>query len=92
MTDGGAMGTTIAGATPDWTVSADAMRWSPRAGDQDFPGVDCGTGFGEALRPHLRRLAARAAAPFAEVAADMLDELRGLRRPGALRRGFLARP
>jgi hypothetical protein len=76
------VGDALDGAGADWTVSSDAMRWSPqRPGSHDFPGVDCGTGVGEALRPHVRRLAARAAAPFAEVAVDMLDELRGLRRP-----------
>jgi hypothetical protein len=82
MDDGVRMDEAIGGAGADWTVSSDAMRWSPeRTASEDYPGVDCGTGFAEALRPHARRLAARAVAPFVEVAADMLDELRGLRRP-----------
>jgi hypothetical protein len=85
------MAEAIDGAGTDWTVSSDAMRWSPRQASSDrFPGVDCGTGVGEALGPYVRRLAGRAVAPFAEVAADMLDELRGLQRP---RRWFrVARP
>jgi hypothetical protein len=81
MFDGVRMDEAIDGAGADWSVSSDAMRWSPERTDDDFAGVDCGTGVAEALRPYARRLAARAAAPFAEVAADMLDELRGLRRP-----------
>jgi hypothetical protein len=92
MTDGGAMGETIEGAAPDWTVSSDAMRWSPLPAGADYPGVDCGTGIAEAVRPHVRRLAARAVAPFAEVAVDMLDELRGLRRPRRWGRATPARP
>jgi hypothetical protein len=82
MFDGVRMDEAIDGAGADWTVSSDAMRWSPeRTAGEPFDGVDCGTGVAEALRPYARRLAARAAAPFAEVATDMLDELRGLRRP-----------
>jgi hypothetical protein len=92
----------MAGADMDGSVSADAMRWSPslarsagvggvggRTWADGRSGVDCSTGVGAALRPYLRRLAVRAVAPFAEVAVDVRDELRGLRRPR--RRNVLAR-
>lgn len=81
----------IAGSAPDVTVSADAMRWSPPlagpAGGEGVEGVDCSTGLAAELRPWL----VRAMRPFAEVAVDMLDELRGLHGPGAFWRG-LTRP
>jgi hypothetical protein len=77
----------IAGAAIDVTVSADAMRWSPSlARSAERGGLDCGTGVGAALRPYLRRLAARAASPFVEVAVDLLDEVRGLHGPRLRRR------
>jgi hypothetical protein len=82
----------IDGAGEDWTVSGDAMRWSPsRAageGEPDVYGVGLASGIGAALHVHpdtVRRVVSRAVTPFAEVAADMLDELRGLTRPARAR-------
>ena len=74
------------GAGEDWTVSGDAMRWSPgHAGqrDPDRPGGDLAAGIGAVLHVHpdtVRRVVNRAVAPFALVAADMIDELRGFTR------------
>lgn len=74
------------GAGEDWTVSGDAMRWSPgRAGQRtpDQPGSDLAAGIGAVLHVHpdtVRRVVNRAVSPFALVAADVLDELRGLTR------------
>jgi hypothetical protein len=79
------------GAGEDWTVSCDAMRWSPaRAGQfpSDHAGVDVAAGIGAVLRVHpdtVRRVVTRAVSPFALVAADVLDELRGLTRPSPRR-------
>jgi serine/threonine-protein kinase RsbW len=79
------------GAGEDWTVSGDAMRWSPgRAGQRppDPRGVDVAAGIGAVLRVHpdtVRRVVNRAVTPFALVAADVLDELRGLTRPSERR-------
>jgi hypothetical protein len=79
------------GAGEDWTVSGDAMRWSPdRAGQwpPDRAGVDVAAGIGAVLHVHpdtVRRVVNRAVTPFALVAADVLDELRGLTRPSPRR-------
>lgn len=79
------------GAGEDWTVSGDAMRWSPGRtgqGEPDHPGVDVAAGIGAVLHVHpdtVRRVVNRAVTPFALVAADVLDELRGLSRPSVRR-------
>jgi energy-coupling factor transporter ATP-binding protein EcfA2 len=79
------------GAGEDWTVSGDAMRWSPGRSGQGQParaGVDVAAGIGAVLRVHpdtVRRVVNRAVTPFALVAADVLDELRGLTRPSVRR-------
>jgi hypothetical protein len=79
------------GAGEDWTVSGDAMRWSPaRAGQSpsEHGGVDVAAGIGAVLHVHpdtVRRVVTRAVSPFALVAADVLDELRGLARPSPRR-------
>jgi serine/threonine-protein kinase RsbW len=79
------------GAGEDWTVSGDAMRWSPgRVAQQepDRPGVDVAASLGAVLHVHpdtVRRVVSRAVTPFALVAADVLDELRGLTRPAVRR-------
>lgn len=85
----------IDGAGEDWTVSGDAMRWSPaRASGDGNPdafgggGGGVASGIGAVLHVHpdtVRRVVSRAVTPFAEVAADMLDELRGLTRPARTR-------
>jgi serine/threonine-protein kinase RsbW len=76
----------IDGAGEDWSVSGDAMRWSPgRARDGGSDGFDVAGGIGSVLGVHpdtVRRLVSRAVTPFAVVASDVLDELRGLSRPG----------
>lgn len=88
---GPAIAEAIDGAGDDWTVSGDAMRWSPgRTGQRepDHPGVDVAAGIGAVLHVHpdtVRRVVNRAVTPFALVAADVLDELRGLSRPSVRR-------
>ena len=68
------------GASADVSVSADAMRWSPRRAASRPDGVDCSTGLRAELAPRARRLVSRAVAPFAWVAADMADDARRLWR------------
>jgi hypothetical protein len=88
---GRALSEAIDGAGEDWTVSGDAMRWSPgRAGQRapDAGGADLAAGIGAVLHVHpatVRRVVNRAVTPFALVAADVLDELRGLTRPSERR-------
>jgi hypothetical protein len=88
---GHAMAEAFDGAGEDWSVSGDAMRWSPgRAGQRepDHAGVDVAAGIGAVLHVHpdtVRRVVNRAVTPFALVAADVLDELRGLSRPSVRR-------
>ena len=88
---GQAIAEAMDGAGEDWTVSGDAMRWSPgRAGqhEPDHPGVGVAAGIGAVLHVHpdtVRRVVNRAVTPFALVAADVLDELRGLSRPSVRR-------
>lgn len=85
MDDGGLLTQAFDGAVGDISVSADAMRWSPRRAEAPSDGVDCSTGLRDELLPRARRLVARAVAPFAWVAADLADDARRLasavRRP-----------
>jgi hypothetical protein len=86
MDDGGLLTEAFDGAGADISVSADAMRWSPRRAESPADGVDCSTGLREVVRWRARRLVSRAMAPFAWVAADMADDARRLlRRPSVLR-------
>jgi hypothetical protein len=78
MDDG--TGQVLEGATADISVSADAMRWSPRRAAAPVDGVDCSTGWHDVVGPRARRLVARAVAPFAWVAADLADDARRLWR------------
>ena len=86
MDDGGLLTEAFDGAGADISVSADAMRWSPRRVESPADGVDCSTGLREVVRWRARRLVSRAMAPFLWVAADMADDARRLlRRPSVLR-------
>lgn len=79
MDDGAVLTEAFDGAIADVSVSADAMRWSPRRAAQ-ADGVDCSTGLREAIGRRARRLASRAVSPFAWVAADLADDARRLTR------------
>ena len=48
------MGDVLDGAVPDSSVSADAMRWSPRQAVSRWDGVDCSTGLAGRLDVLLR--------------------------------------
>ena len=50
------VGEALEGAVADSTVSADAMRWSPRQARSGKDGVDCSTGLREEIGAQLRRL------------------------------------
>jgi serine/threonine-protein kinase RsbW len=86
-----ALADALDGAGEDWTVSGDAMRWSPGRAGQREPeraGGDVAAGIGAVLHVDpdaVRRVVNRAVTPFALVAADVLDELRGLTRPSVRR-------
>ena len=78
----------IDGATGDWSMSGDAMRWSPElaergpAGDE-FPGLDAAIGFGTGLGLDLtgvRRLVAGALTSLGSMAGDVVTEIRELTR------------
>jgi hypothetical protein len=92
--DGRRLGRQLDGATADWTVSGDAMRWCPERADAPeeprpplaFPGIDVAAGLGTVLGldgPTVRRLVSGALASMTMVASDMVDEVRGW--PGELR-------
>ena len=82
----------IDGATGDWSMSGDAMRWSPELADGQvrpggapgaLPGVDVAAGFGALLGldgPGVRRLVSGAVTSLATVAGDVVAELRQLTR------------
>ena len=79
----------IDGATVDWTMSGDAMRWSPdladRAPEQRAPtlgqlaGLDPATGLARDL-DGMRRLVSGALSSLGAVATDVVSELRQLTR------------
>jgi serine/threonine-protein kinase RsbW len=82
------VGRQLDGAVADWTVSADAMRWSPERAEQpdeppppsSFPGVDVAAGVGSLLGldpAAVRRVVAAAVSSVGMVAGDMVDEVRG---------------
>jgi hypothetical protein len=84
----------IDGAVGDWSMSGDAMRWSPElaegrppAGGADGPGglagVDVAAGLGSALGLDIggvRRLVSGALNSLGTVAGDVVAELRELTR------------
>ena len=79
MHDGALLTAAFDGAVSDISVSADAMRWSPRR-VAHADGVDCSTGLREAVGRRARRLVSRTVAPFAWVAADLAEDARRLWR------------
>ena len=78
----------IDGATGDWSMSGDAMRWSPElaergAGGSELPGLDAAVGIGAGLGLDLdsvRRLVTGALTSLGTVASDVVTEFRQLTR------------
>ncbi len=78
----------IDGATGDWSMSGDAMRWSPELADRDVSagelrGLDVATGLGAGLgldMTGVRRLVAGALNSLGAVATDVVTEFRQLTR------------
>lgn len=93
VADGRRLDRQLDGATADWTVSGDAMRWCPERADAPdeprplaFPGIDVAGGLGAVLGldgPTVRRLVSGARASMTMVASVMVEEVRGW--PGELR-------
>jgi hypothetical protein len=81
----------IDGATGDWSMSGDAMRWSPDlAGrgpvDGELRGLDVASGIGSGLGLDMngvRRLVSGALSSLGAVASDVVSELRQLTRGSA---------
>ena len=78
----------IDGATGDWSMSGDAMRWSPELAEQgpvaaELPGVDAAVGIGAGLgldMDSVRRLVTGALTSLGTVANDVVTEFRQLTR------------
>ncbi|MFL6098232.1 MAG: hypothetical protein ACJ71Y_22480 [Blastococcus sp.] len=78
----------IDGATGDWSMSGDAMRWSPElaAGGPaggELRGVEVAAGIGSGLgldMTGMRRLVSGALSSLGNVANDVVTELRALTR------------
>src|SRR3954451_8688678 len=78
----------IDGATGDWSMSGDAMRWSPDLAEKgpaagELRGIDVGAGFGSGLGLDMngvRRLVSGALKSLGTVARDVVTELRQLTR------------
>ena len=82
----------IDGATGDWSMSGDAMRWSPDLAEQgptggDLHGIELAAGLGTGLGldvAGVRRLVAGALTSLGTVASDVVNdvvsELRSLTR------------
>lgn len=78
----------IDGATGDWSMSGDAMRWSPELAEQgpavgELPGPDSAGGLGAGLGLDLdsvRRLVTGALTSLGTVATDVVAEVRQLTR------------
>ena len=83
--------TAIDGATGDWSMSGDAMRWSPELADKEVSigelrGLDVAAGLGTGLgldMTGVRRLVSGALNSLGAVATDVVTELRQLTRGGA---------
>ena len=83
----------IDGAVGDWSMSGDAMRWSPElaergpsAGTGLLDGLDSAAGFGATLGLEMtgvRRLVTGALNSLGSVASDVVQELRELTRGGS---------
>ena len=78
----------IDGATGDWSMSGDAMRWSPELAEQgpasaELRGMDVAGGFGSGLGldvEGIRRLVSGALTSLGAVATDVVTEFRELTR------------
>ena len=78
----------IDGATGDWSMSGDAMRWSPELAEQgpagaELPGLDVAVGIGAGLgldMDSVRRLVTGAITSLGTVATDVVTEFRQLTR------------
>jgi hypothetical protein len=78
----------IDGATGDWSMSGDAMRWSPELAEQgpvggELPGLDVAVGIGAGLgldMDSVRRLVTGALTSLGTVATDVVTEFRSLTR------------
>jgi len=89
MADGvNAVAEAIDGATGDWSMSGDAMRWSPDLAEHgpaagELRGVDIGAGVGSGLgldMAGVRRLVSGALTSLGAVATDVVSEFRQLTR------------
>ena len=81
----------IDGATGDWSMSGDAMRWSPDLASRgpveggELRGLDVAAGLGAGLGLDMngvRRLVSGALNSLGSVANDVVSELRQLTRGG----------
>ncbi len=78
----------IDGATGDWSMSGDAMRWSHVLAEQgpargELPGLDAAVGIGAGLGLDLdsvRRLVTGSSTSLGTVATDVVAEVRQLTR------------
>ncbi len=78
----------IDGATGDWSMSGDAMRWSPDLAEHgpaagELRGVDIAAGVGAGLgldMAGVRRLVSGALTSLGAVATDVVSEFRQLTR------------
>ena len=78
----------IDGATGDWSMSGDAMRWSPDLAEHgpangELRGMDVAAGFGSGLgldMDGIRRLVSGALTSLGAVATDVVTEFRELTR------------
>ena len=78
----------IDGATGDWSMSSDAMRWCPDLAERppesgQLSGLEPGAGVGSALNLDVlavRRLVSDALTSLGSVASDVVTELRALTR------------
>ena len=83
-----AVGRALDGATGDYAVSGDAMRWSPELAEQPgrsaaVPGMDVAVGLGSVLgldAAGVRRLVSGALFSLTSAASDVVSELRSLTR------------
>ena len=81
----------IDGATGDWSMSGDAMRWSPDLaargpGAGELPGIEAAAGVGTTLgldMTGMRRLVTGALNSLGAVASDVVSEFRQLTRGSA---------
>lgn len=80
--------TSIDGATGDWSMSGDAMRWCPELVEKDvgageLRGLDVAAGIGAGLGLDMngvRRLVSGALTSLGAVATDVVSEFRQLTR------------